>query len=700
MRASEVLRAYKDGRRDFRSQSFMGMNLAGADFREADIRGANFTNAYLRGAKFCGAKAGLPEGWAVFLVAVSWLLSALSGFFSWWISAAVSWVFSPGDTGFFIAGIVSLIALAAFFIVTIRKSLAAGALAVAVAGVVAGAGALAVALAVALTVAGAGVAAGAFAVKVAGALAVAGAGAVAGAVAAAIAVALAGVAAGVAAVAVAVAVAIAVARAGAGAVAGAVALTLAGAVALAVAVVLLGAYLGWCSLKGDERDAWIRSVAIAFAATGGTSFRNADLTDADFTGARLNSTDLRRAILTRTRWRDTKKLDCTRAGGTILSNAAVRDLLVTGNGYKKSYEKLNLRGASLKSANLNYANLKYADFSEANLQEANLERVNLTEANVVEADFTGALLTGACIGSWNIDSSTKLEQVDCRFVYLLENCKPKTDNRERRPSSGDFQPGEFTKLFQEVLNTVDLIFRNGVDWKAFVDAFEKLQVENDGAELTIRNIENKGDGVVVIKVNVPTDANKEKIHSEFTQNYELSLKAVEEKYQAKLESKDEVINHCRQQSADMWLTINKLADKQPITIEVKNTAESKTMIESTEKQTKNVEVEMIFQKEVTGAIGKVEGDMFVNPKQSLADSAAEIRQLLQILDQSYPSTLPADTQAEIDVAVKGIAKNPDLKGRVVAALKAGGIEALKELADNLYVNILVAAYEGWRNPQK
>ena len=164
--------------------------------------------------------------------------------------------------------------------------------------------------------------------------------------------------------------------------------------------------------------------------------------------------------------------------------------------------------------------------------------------------------------------------------------------------------------------------------------------------------------------------------------------------------KNEQLALYRQQSADL-MEVVKLQASTPIqnVIDITAQAHSKSMNENLENPTKNVEVEMNFHKEVTGAAGKVEGDMIVNPKQNLADSASEIQQLLKMLDQSYPSNLPADTQAEIDVAVKGINKNPTLKERVVAALQAGGIKALEELTDNPYVSILVAAYEGWQSPK-
>lgn len=203
------------------------------------------------------------------------------------------------------------------------------------------------------------------------------------------------------------------------------------------------------------------------------------MTDADFTRATLKNTNFREAILTRTCWRNTQKLNLARPGKTILANAAVRELMVTGYGYQKSYISANLREANLREANLGYANLKYADLSKATVEGANLDWTNLTEVNAVEANFTKASMTGACIEAWNINSQTKLNEVDCQFIYLLNNPKPGTDDRERRPSSGEFQPGEFTKLFQEVLDTVDLIFRNGVDWKAFVAAFKKVQVQNE-----------------------------------------------------------------------------------------------------------------------------------------------------------------------------------------------------------------------------
>jgi uncharacterized protein YjbI with pentapeptide repeats len=278
-------------------------------------------------------------------------------------------------------------------------------------------------------------------------------------------------------------------------------------------------------LAEDGNYTWFRQVAIALTVIGGTSFRDANLTEANFSHAILKTTDFTTANTTRTLWHLSKKLDWAKLSQTILEKPQIRNLLVSGNGCNKSYSNFSLRGANLIKADLSGANLKEADLSEATLEAANLENANLTQTQAIGTNFKEAKFTGACgLGTWNIDNTTNLEWVDCRYVYLLEHPKPRTDDRERRPNSGEFKPGEFTMLFQKVVETVDLIFRNGINWTAFTRSFSQVQVQNEDIQLYVQSIENKGDGVVVVKVRVPLEADKFKIHSEFVQIYDTQLK--------------------------------------------------------------------------------------------------------------------------------------------------------------------------------
>ncbi|MDY6807157.1 MAG: pentapeptide repeat-containing protein [Cyanobacteriota bacterium] len=300
-------------------------------------------------------------------------------------------------------------------------------------------------------------------------------------------------------------------------------------------------------VEEDEKYALLRPVAIAIAAAGGTNFKGADLTDANFSQADLTCSDFRLANLTRACWRNAEKLSLSRLDNTILAAPEVRQLLVSGDGHKKYYVAANLRGANLVNADLSYANFKTANLSEATLEAACLDWANLTEVQAIGTDFSCAKMTGVRLDSWNINSKTKLEEVDSKFVYLLESPKPGTDDSERRPCSGNFAEGEFTKLFEKVTNTIDFIFHQGIEWKPFIAAVKLVKEENEGLGLTINSIENKGDGVVVIKVSLPPDANKYKVHQQFKDFYENQIagkeEVMEEKMQYMLSVMEEIVDN-------------------------------------------------------------------------------------------------------------------------------------------------------------
>ncbi|MFN9735067.1 MAG: pentapeptide repeat-containing protein, partial [Microcystis sp.] len=631
MKAAAVIEQYKNGRRDFRGESlrggnFRGTDLAEADFSGCDIRGANFSRANLTGVTFAGATAGLQNRWVGILLGLALVLIVISSFFSSAAAYLVGLIFDSSSTQNQVTGWSTLIFLIWFCAVTWRKNILAGAVA------------FAVAFAFSLAVAGAFTFAFAFAgaFAVAGAVPVAGAVAVPGAVAVALAVALAVAVAGAGAVALAVAVAVALAVAVAGA----------GAVPVAVALTLFYFCLGWLTLKQESRDPWLRQIVIAFAAIGGTSFFQANLTEADFTGARLKNTNFNRAILKKTRFQQAIKLELARPGNTLLVNPQVRDFLIdsrTGSG--KDFAQANLRGAYLDGANLQTANLRLANISEASLQYANLAGANLTEVNAVNTDLRHATLTGACVENWNIDATTQLDEIDCQYIYLLNGQK------ERRPSSGEFQPGEFTKLFAEMFDTVDLIFRNGVDWKAFIAALKEVQVQNEDTPLQIQSIANKGDGVIVVKVDVPPHTDKEKIHQEFNQNYQLQLAAVEAQYKAELTAKETEIAIYRQQSVDM-MEITKTLANRPIHVEA-------TAMSHSNDSSPNITIRDIKNSAVN--FGKIIGDVTNTLNQIAADASpenAQLKALLQELTQAIEidSHLDVEEKAEAANQVKKIAQ--------------------------------------------
>ncbi len=582
--AQQVKQFYHAGERDFRGAilrgcNFQGTDLTGADFSNTDIHGANFAQANLSNSKFIGAKAGITRKYQllkIFLILVASYISLLFIVGPWLLIAGNALNPDPNNvlelSGFIFLDVVyavlAILLYLGYIVLAKRRGFLEATKTTSVGGPI-----LAVVLATItvqfirkkIALSTFMVASGIFMWSLLSMIIIA-----IGVVISAIAIASMVV------------------------IAGDLSVFLVAILGVSTQLLwhikgrhltievdgvafILGMTSIWLSYKIQKtafsdihRFQFIREFAINFVAWRGTRFAQANLLNADFESANLAKSQFRTAYLRRACFHLAKNLHYAQLEGTLLANPMVRELVVSLRGRSRSFAGFNLQGAWLVGADLSNCDFTEADLSHATVAKAMLTGVNLTQAQVLDTDFSQAELTGITIEGWNTNSRTRLDGVICDYVYLLNG------QRERRPNSGNFQPGEFTQVFQEVLDTIDLIFQDGIDWKAFARTFAQVQVQYEDIELSVQSIENKGEGVVVVKLSAPPGTDKAAVHQSFSVCYQTALQEAEARYKAQLEAKEEQIMVYRQQNADMHEIVKMLANR-PVTVDVKAIAESKSM---------------------------------------------------------------------------------------------------------------------------
>ncbi|NER33663.1 MAG: pentapeptide repeat-containing protein [Oscillatoria sp. SIO1A7] len=216
-------------------------------------------------------------------------------------------------------------------------------------------------------------------------------------------------------------------------------------IAIGVVFVLLGWDIRKRSQSNDPELAAIRNLAIA-PLKKNTSFRGADLTNANFTRANLNSADFRGANLTLASWRHAEKIDRAFLTNSYLQHPEIQKIVTTGSGQNIRCDRLDLRGINLANADLAYASFIDSNLSQANLQGADLFGAELVRTKLDGANLTGARLTGAYIQNWQISETTEFAEIDCDYIYMRY---PTEDNRDPDRLPADyrqtFEPGEFQK---------------------------------------------------------------------------------------------------------------------------------------------------------------------------------------------------------------------------------------------------------------
>jgi uncharacterized protein YjbI with pentapeptide repeats len=318
-----------------------------------------------------------------------------------------------------------------------------------------------------------------------------------------------------------------------------------GTVVGASAIIYTSFQIGSHQRSSQQKHDAIRTISTYFSTYYGTCCDRANLTSASLEYALLSQTNLSRANLTHTNFYGARQLDLARLDRTLLIDSLVRDLVVTHQGAGGNYQNCDLHGAYLVGADLDRADFTGADLQNVNLHNARLEDADLTRVLAAAANFQGANLTGACIADWSIDRTTNLTDINCDYIYL------KSLRRERSPVSGNFQAGDFARIFQEIWNTVELIFQHGVDWTSFNIAWQQIQVEHSGLPLVIHSIERKGEGTIVIKVEVPVELDKTRLHQDFKAAYDLRLQSIEACHQVELAGRDRELAIYQSQQAQL-----------------------------------------------------------------------------------------------------------------------------------------------------
>jgi uncharacterized protein YjbI with pentapeptide repeats len=486
-----------------------------------------------------------------------------------------------------------------------------------------------------------------------------------------------------------------------------------------------GENLSVANLKGANlAGALLNRATLTGANLAEANFSRAYLNEANLSGAKLSAADLSGAKLTGA---ILTEADFSSAN---LTEAYLNGAYATGaNFIEASLDRAVLHeahcngacviGASLVEANLSEADFSVADLSAANFSKAILSRINffaanltgadlseaqLTEAQALATKFEKATLTGVCLQDWNINSSTNFDDVICDYVYL------KRGQQERRPYSGKFAPGEFTKLFQEIEDTIDLIFRNGINWRAFAVAFNQVNAQildtNEEGEIFLREYKVLGDGLIALKVTTPPGIDKVKVRDELINCY---------KKIASLEGELKTKNELLAPLYERLLSPGTQISQKTVNIQnIQNVEGNNNLVSEPNKQyTFQAPVGSVEnqghiassgnQNNIGNAAGEAKAEMksiqhiqnyAPEQKQTLAASAADIQQLLKQLEQTNPSATEAEQIEHINNET-----SPNFKRRFASALQAFGETAIDEFVlENKWLKVIKETGKRWIKP--
>lgn len=111
----------------------------------------------------------------------------------------------------------------------------------------------------------------------------------------------------------------------------------------------------------------------------------------------------------------------------------------------------------------------------------------------------------------------------------------------------------------------------------------------------------------------------------------------------------------------------------------------------------NVKGSNFISGDVTGNITNSNNN--TQKEEYIAEVAAETQALLEQLEKDYPTKTTSEKMALAAQASTQIESNPNLKARIVHALKIGSVKAFEQYVNNPAVSFMTAALEDWKKTE-
>lgn len=154
----------------------------------------------------------------------------------------------------------------------------------------------------------------------------------------------------------------------------------------------------------------------------------------------------------------------------------------------------------------------YADLRGAIFNDARLARVS----------FAASRRVAPRLEAWNIDHGTNLHGIDCAYVYLLEpfdahGQRREDQHRERLPHdpAKSFEAGDFEIYFKQLIEEVKLLIKNGVDARAFQQAFQEVMRQHPQiTQESVTGLKRSGNDLLVT-LQAPASVDKGAVEQTF-----------------------------------------------------------------------------------------------------------------------------------------------------------------------------------------